>query len=100
MAKTTKQARKASPPASAPITARDVWKFMNPEDMQASNRLVGSNIADTLENCVCVLAFLSDFHARKTGSELSEEAESGLCSVVDWVLDAVQKQAEALEIAD
>ena len=101
MAKTTKQAqlgkvwpasgaaraellRKAqanSAKASAPITAADVWEFRNPEDMQASNRLVGSNIADTLESCACVLAFLCDFHARKTGSELSGAAEAGLCSV-------------------
>ena len=99
MAKTTKQARlKASLPASAPITAADVWRFNNSEGVQASNVLVGSSIPDTLENCAFVLAFLSDFHARKPGSELSEEAEAGLCSVVDWVLDAVQKQAKELEV--
>jgi hypothetical protein len=100
MRKITKQARlaKVSPPASATITARDVRRFENSEDAQASNALVGSNISDTLENVAVVLAFLSDFHARKSGSELSEEAEAGLCSVVDWIWDAVQKQAEALEV--
>ena len=80
MAKTTKQARpvKASPPVSAPITAVDVWEFHNPEDIQASNALVGSNISDTLENCACVLAFLSDFHTRKPCSEMNDEAKTGL----------------------
>jgi hypothetical protein len=86
------------PEASASITAADVWECCNPEDVQASNRLVGSTIADTLENCAVVLAFLSDFHCRKPCSELSPQAEAGLCLVVDWVLDAVEKQASELEV--
>ena len=103
MAKTTKQSRTVRTAAdvaevSAQITAADVWKFRNPEDVQASNRLVGGTISDTLENCAVVLAFLCDFHARNSGSELSRAAEDGLCSVIDWVLDAVEKQAEALEV--
>jgi hypothetical protein len=75
-----------------------VWRFNNSEDIQASNALVGSNISDTLESCACVLAFLSDFHARKSGSQLSRSAEDGLCSVIDFVLDAVEKQAAELEV--
>src|ERR1700730_14200960 len=101
MGKITKRARppvKASPPASTPITAVDVWKFRNPEDVQASKRLGGGTISDTLENCHCVLAFVSDFHARKTGSQLSRSAEDGLCSVVDWGLVAVEKQSKELEV--
>jgi hypothetical protein len=103
MAKTTKQARSVELAAtvasnSAPITADDVFRFNNPEDVQASNALVGSNISDTLENCAAVLAFLSDFHARTSAGELSEHAESGLCLVVDWVLDAVEKQSSELEV--
>ena len=65
--------------------------------MQASNVLVGSGIADTLENCSFVLAFISDYHARKPCGE-RDKAEAGLCSVVDWVLDAVEKQANELEV--
>ncbi len=83
---------------SAQVTAADVFRFNNPEAVQASNALVGSNIPDTLENCACVLAFLSDFHARKPGSEFGDEAADGLCLVVDWVLDAVQKQASELVV--
>jgi hypothetical protein len=75
-----------------------VWKFNNPEDVQASNALVGSNISDTLENCACVLAFLSDFHARKPCSEMNDHAEAGLYLVVDWVGDAVEKQLNELEV--
>ena len=90
---------KALPEASAPITAADVWEFNNSEDAQASNALVGSNIADTLENCrYCVLAFLSDFHARKSDSTMNRGAQDGLCLVVDWVLDAVEKQPNELEV--
>jgi hypothetical protein len=100
MAKTTKQVRsaKALPEASAPITAADVWEFKNPEDVQASNALVGSNISDTLDNCRCVLAFLSDFHARTSASTMNGGAQDGLCLVVDWVLDAVEKQSKELEV--
>jgi hypothetical protein len=100
VAKTAKQVRlvKASPPASATITAADVWEFNNSEDAQASNCLVGSNIPDTLENCRFVLAFLSDFHARKSCSEMNDYAEAGLVLVVDWVLDAVEKQSKELEV--
>jgi hypothetical protein len=117
MGKTTKQARKVSPPtsaaakvellrkaqansakASAPVTAADVWRFNNAEDVQASNALVGSTIADTLESCSWVLAFLSDFHVRKPCSEMNEDAEAGLVLVIDWVLDAVEKQANQLEV--
>jgi hypothetical protein len=101
MGKIAKLARppvKASVPASASITAAEVRDFRNPEDVQASNALVGSNISDTLDNCGCVLAFLSDFHARKPGSEFGDEAADGLCLVVDWVLDAVQKQASELVV--
>ena len=103
MAKTTKQARSVELPAtvagnSAPITADDVFRFNNPEDVQASNALVGSNISDTLENCAAVLAFLSDFHARTSGSQMNGNAETGLCLVVDWVLDAVEKQSSELEV--
>jgi hypothetical protein len=83
---------------SDPITADDVWRFKNPEDVQASNALIDSTILGTLENCACVFAFVSDFHARKPGSELGDEAAAGLCSVVDWVLDAVQKQASELVV--
>ena|ERR1700682_3644137 len=83
---------------SAPLTAADVWEFKNPEDVQASNALVGSNISDTLENCACVLAFLSDFHTRKTHSEMNDGAATGLVLVVDWVLDAVEKQASELVV--
>ena len=89
---------KALPEASAQITAADVWEFRNPEDVQASNALVGSTISDTLENCAVVLAFLSDFHARTTCSELSPQAEAGLCSVVNWVWDAIRTQASELEV--
>ena len=105
MAKTTKQARKVSPPASAaanstkasaPITAADVYRFNNPEPLLASNALIGRDIIGTLDNCACVLAFLSDFHARKSGSEMNASAQDGLCSVVEWVLDAVEKQSSEL----
>ena len=100
MAKTTKQVQlvKASPPASAPITAHDVWKFNNSEDAQASNALVGSSIADTLESCSWVLALLSEFHCRKPASEVSESVEAGMVLVIDWVLDAVEKQSKELEV--
>jgi hypothetical protein len=100
MAKTTKQVRaaKASPQAPALITADDVWDFRNSEDVQASNRLVGGNIPDTLESCAWVLALLSEFHCRKPASELSESAEAGMVLVIDWVLDAVEKQAKQLEV--
>ena len=103
MAKTTKQGRSVELPAtvvgnSAPITADDVFRFNNPEDVQASNALVGSNISDTLENCAWVLALLSEFHCRKPASELSDEVEAGLVLAIDWVLDAVEKQAKQLEV--
>jgi hypothetical protein len=75
-----------------------VWEFKNSEDVQASNRLVENNISDTLENCAFVLAFLSEFHVRKPGGEMNEHAKAGLCLVVDWVLDAVEKQANQLEV--
>ena len=83
---------------SAPVTAADVFRFNNSDDVQASNALVGSNIPDTLDNCACVLAFLSDFHARKAASTMNGGAQDGLCLVVDWVLDAVEKQAKELEV--
>jgi hypothetical protein len=103
MTKTSKQARPVKGAVivaglSAPITAADVWEFKNPEDVQASNALVGSNISDTLENCACVLAFLSDFHTRKVSGTNVRGAQDGLCLVVDWVLDAVEKQANELEV--
>jgi hypothetical protein len=101
MAKTTKQARppvKVSPPAPAPITTHDVWRFSNSEDAQASNALVGGTIADTLESCAWVLAFLSEFHVRKPCREMNESAEAGLVLVVDWVLDAITKQSKQLEV--
>jgi hypothetical protein len=103
MAKSTKRARPVSNAAtiarvSVPITAANVWEFRNPEEVQASNRLVGGTISDTLESVTCVLAFLSDYHARNSGSELSRTVEDGLCSVIDWVLDAVEKQAKELEV--
>jgi hypothetical protein len=99
MAKTTKRARpaKALPEASAPITASDVWDFSNPEDVQASNALVGSNIPDTLENCAVVLAFLSDYHTRNSIGE-RDGADAGLNLVIEWVEDAIKKQANALEV--
>jgi hypothetical protein len=94
---TTEQARlKALPPAQAPITAADVYRFNNPEPLLASNALIGRDIIGTLDNCACVLAFLSDFHARKSGSEMNASAQDGLCSVVEWVLDAVEKQSSEL----
>ena len=88
---------KALPEASAPITAADVWEFNNSEDAQASNALVGSNIADTLENCGFVLAFLSDFHTRTSIGE-RDKSDAGLNLVVEWVLDAVEKQGSELEV--
>jgi hypothetical protein len=89
---------KALPEASAPITAHDVWRFKNSEDAQASNALVGGTIADTLESCAWVLAFLSEFHCRKPSSELSDSVEAGMVLVIDWVLDAVEKQSKQLEV--
>jgi hypothetical protein len=99
MAKTAKQARvvKALPEASAPLTAADVWRFNNSEAVQASNRLVGDTIPDTLENCAFVLAFLSDFHTRNSIGE-RDKSVAGLNLVVEWVLDAVEKQASELEV--
>ncbi len=100
MGKTAKQARPANalPEASGPITAADVWEFKNPEDVQASNALIDSTIVCTLENCSCVLAFLSDFHTRETHSEMNDGAKTGLVLVVDWVLDAIEKQASELGV--
>jgi hypothetical protein len=83
---------------SAPLTAADVWRFNNSEDAQASNALVGSSISDTLENCRVVLAFLSDFHTRKASGTNVRGAQDGLCLVIDWVLDAVEKQSAELEV--
>ena len=80
------------------ITAADVWRFNNSEEAQASNALVNSGIADTLGNCVRVLAFLSEFHVRKAASEMDASAQDGLSLVIDWVRDAVEKQAEQLEV--
>jgi hypothetical protein len=98
---TTKQTRppvKASPPASAPITARDVWRFHNTDGAQGSNALVGPRIPDTLEKCAWVLAFLSDFHTRQSDGAMEEHAEAGLALVVDWLLDAINLQAKELEV--
>ena len=99
MAKTTKQARpaKALPDASAPLTADAVWEFNNSEEVQASNTLVGDCIPDTLENVAVVLAFLSDFHTRNSIGE-RDKSVAGLNLVVEWVLDAVEKQASELEV--
>ena len=117
MAKTTKQAQlgKVSPAtgaaraellrkaqqrniskASASITAADVWEFRNSEDAQ-SNCLVADTIADTMENCAFVLAFISDFHTRQSIGE-RDKSVAGLCLVLEWVLDAVEKQAKELEV--
>ena len=87
---------KASPPASAPITAADVWDFRNSEDAQA-NTLVGDCIPDTLENVAVVLAFLSDYHTRNSIGERNG-ACAGLNLVLEWVEDAIKKQANALEV--
>jgi hypothetical protein len=99
MAKTTKRARpaKALPQASAPITAHDIWRFNNSEGVQASNTLVGDCIPDTLENVAFVLAFLSDYHTRNSIGE-RDGADAGLNLVVEWVEDAIRKQANALEV--
>jgi hypothetical protein len=99
MAKTTKRARSVigTATAAAPITAADVWDFSNPEDVQASNALVGGNIPDTLENCAVVLAFLSDYHARNSIGE-RVGADAGLNLVIEWVEDAIKKQASELEV--
>ena len=102
MAKTTKRVRSVSTAAtiagvSAPITAADVWEFRNSEGAQASNRLVADTIADTTENCAFVLAFISDFHTRQSIGE-RDKSVAGLCLVLEWVLDAVEKQASELEV--
>jgi hypothetical protein len=97
MTKRTKQSR-ASPPASVPITAADVWRFKNSEAAQASNGLVGPVISDTLDNCAAVLSFVSEFHCRVPATELAEESETGLTYIVDYVLDAIEKQSKELEV--
>jgi hypothetical protein len=83
---------------SAPVTASDVWRFNNAEDVQASNALVGNTISDTLEHCASVLAFISDFHTRNSDGQMDDGSETGLVLVVDWVLDAIKKQSKALEV--
>ena len=102
MAKTTKRARTVNTAAtiagaSAPLTAHDVWRFNNSEVVQESNALVGETIPDTLENCGFVLAFLSDFHTRNSIGE-RDKSVAGLNLVIEWVLDAVEKQASELEV--
>jgi hypothetical protein len=80
-----RKAQANSTKASAPIAAADVRRFNNPESVQASNGLVGSNLGDTLLNCACVAAFLSDFHTGRTGSEMNEHAKTGLVFVCDYL---------------
>jgi hypothetical protein len=83
---------------SAPVAARDVWRFHNTDAAQGSNALVGPRIPDTLENCARVLAFLSDFHTRQSDGGMDDGAEAGLALVIDWLLDAVKLQSKELEV--
>lgn len=74
------------------MATRDI---SNSEAVQASNGLIASVVSDTLDNCAAVLAFVSEFHCRKPASE-SELIEEGLVYVIDYVLDAIEKQSKAL----
>lgn len=79
------------------ITAPDVWRFDNPNEIIASNLLVGSGIVDTLENCASVAAFLWHYHALAQPSEIEDRAQSGLARITELLLDALIKQIDALE---
>jgi hypothetical protein len=76
------------------VTAQDQKKTLA---VQASNRLIGIHVVDTLDSCAAVLSFVSEFLCRKPASELSDEVEEGFTYVVDYVLDAIEKQSKELE---
>jgi hypothetical protein len=76
----------------APVTT--AWRFNNSDDVQASNGLIGPDVRDTLDSCAAVLSFVSEFHCRLPASG---EFEEGLTYVVDYVLDALEKQSKEME---
>jgi hypothetical protein len=89
--------REAAAAERAVITASDVWRFENDNEIVGSNILVGSGIVDTLENCASVVAFLWHYQGLEKASEIEPRAESGLSLITELVLDALSKQLDALE---
>lgn len=83
--------------AASIVTAAQVRRFQNDNEIVGSNTLMASDIVGTLENCACVAEFLWFYQGLDQPSMMEDRARSGLSLVTQMLMDALSRQLDALQ---